>query len=409
VGWGAVLCGLPSGPMPRRALTSTCLAVAAMIVGLLPGFAGPVAGSSCSAWSSETVPPPTIRVFRHATGRIDTVSFKPYTKNVLSREWIGSWTTESLRSGALIVRNYAWYQVLHWRGGVDATGACFDIRDDTWDQVYDPSQPTWNTAAAAVDATWSAHVYRNGHIFPTYYNAGAVSEGCGANANGWKAYQWGTQACGLAGRTASQIVVIYYYPGVRVSGLGTPSPSPTPTATPSPTPRPTATPTASKAPTPSATPTPQPVSTATPSPKPTPAPTKPPASPQPSPTAAPLPAPPSGQQLPGGGQSSLANASAPPPPPAQHPKPVIATKNAGPPSGPLAVTGRIATGADLDALFAALGFPDELSSPTALGPPPIDARLLLFRERFPAAVQAFVSAVAVELTGGGSFAALPQP
>ncbi len=185
--------------MPRRTLAAACLAVSGLLVSLLPGLVGPVAGSSCSAWTSETLPPPTIRVFRHASGTVNTVSFKPYTKNVLSREWIGSWTTESLRSGALLARNYAWYQVLHWRGGVDASGACFDIRDDTWDQVYDPSLPTWSTAAAAVDATWSALVHRDGHIFPTYYNAGGVNEACGANANGWKAYQWETQACGLAG------------------------------------------------------------------------------------------------------------------------------------------------------------------------------------------------------------------
>src|SRR6266480_1229170 len=104
--------------MPRRTVAAACLAASGLLVGLLPGLVGPVAGSSCSAWTSETVPPPTIRVFRHATGTIDTVAFKPYTKNVLSREWIGSWTAASLQSGALIVRNDAWYQVLHWRGGV---------------------------------------------------------------------------------------------------------------------------------------------------------------------------------------------------------------------------------------------------------------------------------------------------
>jgi len=392
--------------MPRRTLVSACLAVTATVVALLPGLVGPVAASSCSAWTSETVPPPTIRVFRHASGTVDTVSFKPYTKNVLSREWIGSWTAPSLQSGALIVRNYAWYQVLHWRGGVNASGACFDIRDDTWDQVYDPSQPTWSTAAAAVEATWSALVYRDGHIFPTYYNAGAVNEACGANANGWKAYQWGTQACGLRGLTASQIVLTYYYPGVTVTGLGTSSQSPIPSATPSPTPHPTATPTprptpaptphatasptakptASGSATPSATPTPTPTLRPTPTPRPT-----------PSPTPSPLPAPPANQQLPGGGQSNLANASAPPPPPAPHPTPVVASRNAKPPAGPLEASGQIATGTDLDVLLATLG-----SSP-------VDPRLVLFRERFPEAIEAFVGAIALEVSGRGSLAALPRP
>jgi hypothetical protein len=390
--------------MPRRTLVSACLAVTATVVALLPGLVGPVAASSCSAWTSETVPPPTIRVFRHATGTIDTVSFKPYAKNVLSREWIGSWTAPSLQSGALIVRNYAWYQVLHWRGGVNASGSCFDIRDDTWDQVYDPSQPTWSTASAAVDATWSALVYRDGHIFPTYYNAGAVNEACGANRNGWKAYQWGTQACGLGGLTASQIVLTYYYPGITVTGLGSPSPSPTPRPTPSPTPRPTATPTptpratasptakptASGSATPSATPTPHPVSTARPTPTPRP-------TPNPSSTPSALPAPPANQQLPGGGQSNLANASAPPPPPAPHPTPVVASRNAKPPAGPLEASGQIATGTDLQVLLATLG-----SSP-------VDPRLVLFRERFPEAVEAFVGALALEMRGGGSLAALARP
>ena len=98
--------------------------------------------ASCSGWSSNTQPPPSIRVFRHASGAVDTVDFRAYAKNVLSREWISSWTTESLRSGAMAVRNYAWYHVLHWRGGTNADGECFDVRDDTWDQVYDPTKPT---------------------------------------------------------------------------------------------------------------------------------------------------------------------------------------------------------------------------------------------------------------------------
>ena len=267
------------------------------------------------------------------------MDFKTYARNVLSREWIGSWTTESLRSGALAVRNYAWYQVLHWRGGVNADGQCFDLRDDTWDQVYDPSRTTWSTAAAAVDDTWSWRVYKSGHIFPTYYNAGDIGEACGANANGWKAYQWGTQACGLAGLTASQIILAYYYPGVTVTGApgtsptpapATPTPAPTatppaPTTTATPSPVPTASPTATASG--SATPTAAPTAAVTATPSPTVAPTPtafPTATPRPTPVPTPLPIPPPDQQLPGGGQLTVAHASAPPPPPPAHPTPVVA-------------------------------------------------------------------------------------
>jgi hypothetical protein len=314
--------------MPRRFVASLALAA---LVTALPALPGPgltprAAAASCSGWSSHTQPPPTIRVFRHATGAVETVSFKPYVKNVLSREWIGSWTTESLRSGALAVRNYAWYQVLHWRGGTNADGQCFDLRDDTWDQVYDPSKPTYSTAAAAVDHVWPWLVHKNGAIFPTYYNAGAVNEPCGANANGWKAYQWGTQACGLAGKTAKQIILTYYYPGVTVSGGGSaPTPTATPTATPTPTPVATPTPTATPSQTGTEAPSSTPGQTATPSPVPTPPPTPvPTATPAPTPTPAPLPTPPPNQQLPGGGQSTVEHAPAPPPPPPESPIPVVA-------------------------------------------------------------------------------------
>jgi len=99
----------------------------------------------------------------------------------------------------------------------------------------------------------------------------------------------------------------------------------------------------------------------------------------------------------------VTSASAPPPPPPQHPTPLVAARNTEPPRGPLEASGRIATGADLDALSAALG------SPTLdARPPTLDARLLLFRERFPDVVEAFVDAVARDLAGR-AIAQLPRP
>jgi hypothetical protein len=313
--------------MSRSKRAVAVLAALLTFAAAAPGVAPPVAAASCSGWTSSTTPPPSIRVYRHATGAVETIGFKTYTKNVLSREWIASWTTESLRSGALAVKHYAWYQVLHWRGGVNADGACFDLRDDTVDQVYDPSRPTYTTAAAAVDATWSTLVLKNGAIFPTYYNAGASGEACGANANGWKLFQWGTQACGLAGRTAAQIIHAYYYPNVTVTDAPAASPSvtasPTPISTPQPTakPTPTATPsgtsTATAGPSRTARPTPTPQPTVKPTPRPTP-------TPEP---AQPLATPPPDQALPGGGQSGVVNVATPPPPPPDDPQPQVATRH----------------------------------------------------------------------------------
>ena len=286
---------------PRRA--ACALAAILLAAALVPtvGFPRASAAGACGTYASESQPPPTIRVFRTATGAVDVVDFATYVKNVLSREWISSWTTESLRSGALAVKHYAWYQVIHWRGYTTAAGACFDLFDSTQDQHYDPSRPTYPSMAAAVDATWGTVAHKGGHIFATYYNAGAPHEPCGANVNGWQMFQWGTQGCGLAGLSAAQIMGVYY-PGVVVSAA--PPPVGPPPATPAPTPIPT----------PTAAPTPAPMPSTPAGPVPTAAPAA-----TPIPTPAPI-APTEPVPVPGGGQVGLV---APPPPPPADPVPIV--------------------------------------------------------------------------------------
>jgi Stage II sporulation protein len=301
----------------QRVSAASLLVMVAVLAHATPATPVPAsAAGACGTYRSETVPPPTIRVFRTATGAVETADFRTYVKNVLSREWISTWTTESLRSGALAVKNYAWYQVLHWRGYVNEDAACFDVFDSTRDQHYDPTRPTYASMASAVDATWATLAQKGGRIFATYYNAGAAGEACGANANGWQMFQWGTQACGLAGKTAAQILATYYS-GVVVTAAppaSTPPPAPTPmpTVAPTATPKPTPAPTATPIPPPGATPG------ATPVPTPAPAPTS-----RPVPSAPPTPAPePPPPQSPGGGQVGLVR---PPPPPAPNPAPIVVT------------------------------------------------------------------------------------
>ena len=291
--------------MTRRTLAAWALAALCMLAATR---STPVAAAApCGSYSSQTIPPPTVRVYRAASGMVETVDFRAYLKNVLSREWISSWTTESLRAGALAVKDYAWYQVLHWRGYVSATGDCFDLFDTTRDQVYDPSRPIYAPMASAVDATWTTLALRSGSIVPTYYNAGGWNEPCGANANGWQMFQWGTQACGLDGLSAAQIMSVYYS-GIQVTHAP-PATTPAPTATPAPTPtpRPIATPTPPSA-------TPAPSGSPRPTVQPTPAPT-----PTPTPTLE-VTGPAAPPEAPGGGQLGLA---APPPPPPPDPAPIV--------------------------------------------------------------------------------------
>ena len=217
----------------RRVASALAAIILAAVLAPVADPAPTVAAGECGTYRSDTAPPPTIRVYRTASGAVDTVDFRTYVKNVLSREWISSWTTESLRSGALAVKNYGWYQVIHWRGYVNGAGSCFDVFDSTNDQHYDPSRPTYPSMAAAVDATWATLAHKQGRIFATYYNAGQPNEACGAGANGWQMFQWGTQACGLVGKSAAEIMAIYY-PGVSI--IAAPPPATPPPATPAPTP-----------------------------------------------------------------------------------------------------------------------------------------------------------------------------
>ncbi len=376
---------------PRRA---AALLLAASLTTLLAaaGLPHPAAAATCTAWTSETQPPATIRVFRSGQGTVETVDFRSYVKNVLSREWISSWTNESVRAGALAVRTYAWYQVVHYRGYVTDQGACFDVFDTTRDQVYDPARPTYGPMTSAVDATWATLVLRAGHVFPTYYNAGAAGEGCGANPNGWKLYQWGSQACGLAGRSAAEILAIYYA-GVSITAAPPPStPAPSPTAVP--TPIPTTVPTPTSAPT--ATP---------PTPPPTPVPTAPP------------------PVLPGGGQSGVVHASAPPPPPSPDLAPIIVTTatavapSATPAVDPAASPAgerssyamrRVREWPERAQWLSADPWPaDRLPGAGATG---VDARLVTFRHLFGRLAMRLAGQVTAALLDRGSFAiAIPVP
>jgi hypothetical protein len=359
---------------------ATAFAAIVLVAGLGPIAARPAsAAGECGTYASESAPPPTIRVFRTASGTVDVVDFRTYVKNVLSREWISSWTTESLRSGALAVKHYAWYQVLHWRGYVNEAGACFDVFDSTRDQHYDPTRPTYAPMAAAVDATWATLALKNGRIFATYYNAGAPHEACGANVNGWQMFQWGSQACGLDGLGAAQIITTYYA-GANVVAAPPPSPpeptpAPTPTAAPTPTPEPPTPgspgPTVEPEPTPSATPA------ATPAPSPDPAP-----------------------ETPGGGQVGL---TAPPPPPPPDPVPIVVAAwrpaRSAPPSALQPAT--VVRGAEAWRSLLAPEWPPMAAPPSEPGPGRVLAaptRWFMLR----IVVERWLASIAARWSGDGS-------
>jgi peptidoglycan hydrolase-like amidase len=171
------------------------------------------APEQCTKWSSTTEPPPTIRVFRVNEGFVDQVDFKDYVIRVVSREW--NVDQGALRkAGAVAVKQYAWYHVLHYRGG-KFNGACFDVRDTTADQLYaaKPIEQIPSRVKKSVNDTWSWTV-RRGDKFPmTGYRRGE-DVGCGDNA-GYHLYVRSARKCAKQGWSADRILALYYTGTVR--------------------------------------------------------------------------------------------------------------------------------------------------------------------------------------------------
>ena len=191
------------------------LAAAALLGALLwlPSAASParVAAASCTSWTSSTTAPPTVRVLRSGTGIVATVDLESYTKVVMAAEFNRTWPMETLRAGAIAVKEYAWYYTMHYRGGT-GTGGCYDVIDTSTDQIYSPeSRFPAATQIQAVESTWGESALKGGVIFLTGYRSGNLVA-CGADADGYHLWQLSARQCGLLGHSAEYILHVYYDP-----------------------------------------------------------------------------------------------------------------------------------------------------------------------------------------------------
>lgn len=194
-------------------------AVAVATVLALPQAAvpAPVGAASCTGWISKTIPPPSIKVLRSGKNRVDTVDFRTYVADVMaSGEWPTHLKPATLEAGAVATKQYAWYYALkgNHRAGYKRNGRCYDVRDDTRDQLYRPDRtdPT-NKQHRAVGATWRLTLRKGGRFFLTGYRAGSVGK-CAADANGWKLYARSVEACARKGWSRKRIQDRYYAPNL---------------------------------------------------------------------------------------------------------------------------------------------------------------------------------------------------
>jgi hypothetical protein len=172
------------------------------------------AGIAASAQSPSPALPAQIRVYRTATGVVEVVPFKDYVKHVLPNEWVSTWPADSLRSGAMAVKEYGWYWVA-MGGKQPALGA--DVKDNTDDQVYDPNV-SYASTDAAVDATWQYAMTLNGSQFQASYCAGTYQADPSADCPWDQHYmtQWGSKYYADQGKSWSWILE-FYFPGLVIS------------------------------------------------------------------------------------------------------------------------------------------------------------------------------------------------
>ncbi|HMM93744.1 peptidase inhibitor family I36 protein [Phycicoccus sp.] len=168
-------------------------------------------GGGCSTDGTNTTPPSSILVYRVSAGRVDRVAFRSYVKNVLPNEWVSSWPRASLRAGAMAVKSYGWYWALHSTRKT-SWGACYDVRDDTGDQVYRPSSAVTSTSAA-VDDTWGTRMTRGGSILQAHYCS--TTTACPAWVSGDWMSQYGSRDLANAGRSW-QYILDHYYSGITL-------------------------------------------------------------------------------------------------------------------------------------------------------------------------------------------------
>ncbi len=162
--------------------------------------------TGCKTDGTNSKLPSSILVYRVGLGRVDRVTFETYVKNVLPNEWVPSWPGASLDAGAMAVKSYGWYWALHSTRKTSG-GACYDVRDDTADQVYKPSSAQSSTSSA-VDRTWSTRMTRSGNILAAHYCS--TTTACSGWVDGNWMSQYGSRDLANSGQDFRAILRHYY-------------------------------------------------------------------------------------------------------------------------------------------------------------------------------------------------------
>lgn len=138
-----------------------------------------------------------------------TVDFETYLKNTLPNEWMGVWSTESLRAGAYCVKMVGWYRTI--KPYCPKYGR--DVAQTTQWYKPDSTYPTTNNAVAYVEGYGMAN--SDGKLFFPEYSRG--EEGSKGTQHSGKLTQYGTKYLASTENYYHEAILNYYYSGSPVS------------------------------------------------------------------------------------------------------------------------------------------------------------------------------------------------
>jgi len=187
---------------------------------LWPAAAGTADGATraprnpCASWGSRWVPPPTIRVLVKAGGGyVVRRDFATYVAEVMAA---GAWPGHppaSAAVGALAVKQYAWWEVLHRPCDRTWKGQAYDIVNGGEHQLWRPRTGLRTPSSAqrrAVAETWQYHITKRGRFIRTGWTGSGGR--CASHTDGWHAYEDGIRDCAQRGWSWQRIVRAYYSP-----------------------------------------------------------------------------------------------------------------------------------------------------------------------------------------------------
>jgi len=172
------------------------------------------AGSSCTGWESRRQPPRTIKVLLTHSDKVVKVRFRSYVARVMaSGEWPSRLPRAMLVAGGFAAKQYAWYYALagHHRSSYRTpSGACYDVRNDTVDQLFARGADPTARQKKALRKLWTTSLRRNDRFILTGYRSSSFSDWCAKDADGWHLYARSATHCARMDLTGKQILRRYY-------------------------------------------------------------------------------------------------------------------------------------------------------------------------------------------------------